>query len=283
MVALIVRLGTHYPHVTWAHMMLRARLRCERRFNIEFYGADSHFCHSAYVTWSHVELWSAQVPARLCRTHFVRREVTWPHVSRNVCDSGVLAREPTRAPREITWRKQHDRSVTLRHRLQCQIASHIPTARVTSHELTWCEDTVSRVLAVNAVVTSYDTLKRTPFWRTCFNVFRVFLTINADYLWDLRVLQRRCDCCVLTGDTVYTGWSVWTFRRIPLSVTGSAGSSETSIHFSQYTRRLLPDDKSHLNSIHWLPSSSKIKDFWDTTLFRLVNTGRFEGACCLHR
>jgi hypothetical protein len=26
----------------------------ERRFNIEFYGANSHFCHSAYVTWSHV-------------------------------------------------------------------------------------------------------------------------------------------------------------------------------------------------------------------------------------
>ena len=42
-------------------------------------GADSHFCHSAYVTWSRVELWSAHVPARLsnfcCRTHFVRRDV----------------------------------------------------------------------------------------------------------------------------------------------------------------------------------------------------------------
>jgi hypothetical protein len=36
-------------------------------------------CHSAYVTWSRVELWSAHVPARLsnfcCRTHFVRRDV----------------------------------------------------------------------------------------------------------------------------------------------------------------------------------------------------------------
>jgi hypothetical protein len=52
--------------------MLLVQLGCERRFNIEFYGANSHFCHSAYVTWSHV-------PARLshfcCRTHFVRRDV----------------------------------------------------------------------------------------------------------------------------------------------------------------------------------------------------------------
>ena len=59
--------------------MLRVRLKRERWFNIEFCGADSHFCHSAYVTWSHVELWSAYVPARLshfrCRTHFVRRDV----------------------------------------------------------------------------------------------------------------------------------------------------------------------------------------------------------------
>jgi hypothetical protein len=88
-----LRPGTHYPHVAWAHVMLRVQLGCERRFNIEFYGADSHFWHS------------------------------WPHVSRNVCDNrnlrGVLAREPTRAPREITWSKQSDRSVNLRHRIPC--------------------------------------------------------------------------------------------------------------------------------------------------------------------
>ena len=94
-----VRPGAHYPHVTWAHVMLRVRLGCERRFNLEFYGADSHFSHSAYVTWSHVELWSAHVPALLSR--------------------GRLAREPIRAPREITWRKQSDRSVNLRYRIQC--------------------------------------------------------------------------------------------------------------------------------------------------------------------
>jgi hypothetical protein len=51
-------------------------------------GADSHFCHSAYVSWSDVELWSAHVPARLsnfcCRTYFVRRDV---HVE---CSSTLL-------------------------------------------------------------------------------------------------------------------------------------------------------------------------------------------------
>ena len=73
-----LRAGTHYLHVTWAHVMLRVQLGCERRFNTEFYEADSHFCHSAYVTWSHVEVWSAHAPARLshfcCRTHFVMRD-----------------------------------------------------------------------------------------------------------------------------------------------------------------------------------------------------------------
>jgi len=52
---------------------------CSWDVRSEFYGADSHFCHSAYATWSHVKLWSAHVPARLSnfcfRTHFVRRDV----------------------------------------------------------------------------------------------------------------------------------------------------------------------------------------------------------------
>ena len=56
----------------------------------------------------------------------------------------VLAREPITAPHEITWRKQSDTSVNLRRSIQCQIASHIPTARVTPHELTWRKDSVPR-------------------------------------------------------------------------------------------------------------------------------------------
>ena len=69
-----LRPGTHYLHVTWVHVILRVRLGCEWRYNIEFCGADSHFCHSAYVTWSHVEVWSAHVQACLS-------DACW-HVSR---------------------------------------------------------------------------------------------------------------------------------------------------------------------------------------------------------
>jgi hypothetical protein len=60
----------------------------ERRFDTELHGAGSHFCHSAHVTWSHVETWTAHVTARLshfcCRTHFVRREL------REECSSDVV-------------------------------------------------------------------------------------------------------------------------------------------------------------------------------------------------
>jgi hypothetical protein len=118
-----IRLGTHYPHITWAHVMLRVQLGYLTLNS----GADSHFCHSAYVTWSDVELWSA-------RTR---------HVSRNVCYNrnlrGVLALEPTRALRQITWRKQSDRSVSLRQNSML----NIPTALVTSREFTRREESVS--------------------------------------------------------------------------------------------------------------------------------------------
>jgi hypothetical protein len=57
----IVRPGTHYFHVMWAHVMLRAHLGYLTLNS----GPHSHFCQSAYVTWSDVELWSAHMPARL--------------------------------------------------------------------------------------------------------------------------------------------------------------------------------------------------------------------------
>jgi hypothetical protein len=80
-------------------------LGCERRFNIEFYGADSHFCHSAYVTWSRVEIWSAPVPAHLkfllsytfretwrtCRALF-RRYQLFPEMGEMLTEKG---RQPT--------------------------------------------------------------------------------------------------------------------------------------------------------------------------------------------
>jgi hypothetical protein len=62
--------------------------------------------------------------------------------SRNVCDNrnlrGVLAREPTRAPRQNKWRKQSWQ--------KCQSVLKIPNTLVTSHELTWREDSVSPAL-----------------------------------------------------------------------------------------------------------------------------------------
>jgi len=81
-------LGTSYPHITWANVMLHMQFGCERWFNIEFYGTDSHFCHSAYITWSHMELWPAHTPTRLAhfchRTHFTR------HDPRVECSSDIV-------------------------------------------------------------------------------------------------------------------------------------------------------------------------------------------------
>ena len=60
--------------------MLRVRLGCERRFNIEFYGADSHLS----LCLRHV----------ISRGALVRSRASTPL-------RGVLAREPTKAPRKI--------------------------------------------------------------------------------------------------------------------------------------------------------------------------------------
>ena len=116
--------GTHYPHVTWAHVMIRVQLGCVRRFTIEFYGADSHFCHSAYVTWYHL-------PARLshfcCRTHFVR----WAHVTWGVCVPGLIVALCNSANAPTNCAEMHGtsrRSGTLIHEhlpLCAQIASGV--------------------------------------------------------------------------------------------------------------------------------------------------------------
>jgi hypothetical protein len=68
--------------------------------------AEIHTCHSAYVTRSHVERWSAHVPARLsyfcCRTHFMRREVTWPSRERASDYALIRNRTPNRTP-QLVW------------------------------------------------------------------------------------------------------------------------------------------------------------------------------------
>ena len=67
-----------WTHVTSAHVMLRVQLGCESRFTIEFYGADSHFCHSAYVTWSQCQHASQiSVVAHISWGELTWHEITW--------------------------------------------------------------------------------------------------------------------------------------------------------------------------------------------------------------
>jgi hypothetical protein len=55
---------------------------------------------------------------------------------------------PTRAPCQITWRKQSERSVSVRQNSML----NIPPALVTSRELTWREDSVSPALQAQVFV-----------------------------------------------------------------------------------------------------------------------------------
>ena len=82
--------GTHYPLVTWAYVMLRVQLGCERRFNIGFYGADSHFCHSACHVIARGAMVSsrASTPLTFLLSHTFRE--TWRRDLRVECSSDVV-------------------------------------------------------------------------------------------------------------------------------------------------------------------------------------------------
>ena len=150
-----VRPRTHYPHVMWAHVMVRVQLGCERRFTIELYGADSHFCHSAHVTWSHVPVLLSHF---CCRTHFVRHDdVTYVSSALQTLSVSCLQKN-------ILFMS----AATLKQiRLECYlprlpgaISSHEITwhddmlvCRLTRRELTWCEDSVSPVLLTTRIST----------------------------------------------------------------------------------------------------------------------------------
>jgi hypothetical protein len=112
-----VKPGRHYPHVTFYVLFSTPSL-----FLLMRWLSDADLYH--LVTWCHIKrsvgalfnkhflhFWK-QLLTMFTSTRHVR------HVSRNACDNrnlrGVLAREPTRAPRQIMWRKQSDRSVSLR-------------------------------------------------------------------------------------------------------------------------------------------------------------------------
>jgi hypothetical protein len=141
------------------------------------------------------------------------------HVSRNVCANrnlrGVLACEPTSAPRQITWRKQSDRSVCVRQNSML----NIPTALVTSRELTWREDNVSPALPL-AVPTfsSYE-----PQW--CCPKHNKILTI-CKVSWFVRLLSgiaaHTYGCYAVFHYVTVWQWSVcicllWSDTRRPLA------------------------------------------------------------------
>ena len=150
-------------------VMLRLQLGCERRFNIEFYGADSHFCHSAYITWSHMELWLAHLPARLshfcCRTHLLRRDLRVKCSSdvsclqKNILFMSVATLKPvwlecylprppgTKSSREIRWYKD----------------MHV--CHLTWRELMWCEDSVSPALVFSISLGHLRSTWRASLWQ----------------------------------------------------------------------------------------------------------------------
>ena len=122
-----VKPGTHYPHVTWAHIKLTFYFQL---LPYPFPYVGSHMLIS--IIW-----WLGVIQKRPLAHffnkhffHFCKQLVTSEERStrtlrrHEMCATteiliGVLARELTRAPREITWRKQSDRSVNLRHRIKC--------------------------------------------------------------------------------------------------------------------------------------------------------------------
>jgi hypothetical protein len=89
---------------------------------------------------------------------------------------GVLACEPTRAPRQITWPKQSDRSVSVRQNSML----NIPTALVTSRELTWREDSVSPAIQCTRVNHLLTVNTAAAVWTQCIhycNTYNVHLLL----------------------------------------------------------------------------------------------------------
>ena len=88
----------------------------------------------------------------------VRGDLTLNHITyvHEMCETTEI----WEACWHVSWPELHvrsrdvssDRSVNLHHRIQCQIASHIPTASITSHELMWREDSVFPALAAPVIL-----------------------------------------------------------------------------------------------------------------------------------
>jgi len=107
--------------------------------------------HSAYVTWSHV-------PARLshfcCRTHFVRwahvtwAHVTWAHVMLRV-QWGFPLNSMAQIHTSVTLLTSRD--ITCHHASRISVVARISWGELTSHDLTWREDSVSPALQLHTI------------------------------------------------------------------------------------------------------------------------------------
>ena len=100
-------------------------------FNIEFYGADSHFCHSAYVTWSHVEVWSLKCQ-HASHVSFVAH-ISWDVTYVSECSPYVV----------IGCLQKNILFMSAATLKQIRLKCYLPrlTGAKSSHEITWHDDT----------------------------------------------------------------------------------------------------------------------------------------------
>jgi hypothetical protein len=128
-----VRPGTHYPHVTWVHVMLRVQLGY---FNIEFWRTLtllSTLLTSCDLTWSSGRL-TCQHASQISVVAHISWEGDVTYVTSHRPELRVRSRDVSR----VDW------SVSLRQNSML----NTPTALVILHELTWREDSLSPTLLV---------------------------------------------------------------------------------------------------------------------------------------
>jgi len=137
-----VRPGTHCPHVTWAHVMLRVQFGCERRFNIEFYGVDSHLCHCLRHVISRGALVGSRATTPLT---FLLSHISWD-VSCGLQPLSIVCRNDTTQPSGQTPHKEAEiknilfmSAATLKPLRLERYLPRLPGAK-SSHEITWHDD-----------------------------------------------------------------------------------------------------------------------------------------------
>ena len=97
-----VRPGTHYPHVTWDHVMLRVQLGCERRFNTEFYDANSDIIEILKQFQNKVRRSTVNAP-RYVQNTLLHTDLRIPTVIAEITNFSIKYREKlTTHPNQLT-------------------------------------------------------------------------------------------------------------------------------------------------------------------------------------